>query len=238
MSYLPLNPENSLFEAEDDIIDAAREMFWNFHYPFYNDSESDKIYFEKYFLRHYYMHEIGQETVGLFKNRLQSKLYDIMPKIQRIWETERMVFDPLNDYSELREYTTEDTGEQTNNVSSTRNDTSSAESSSASQTQDKVFANDTPQGPLEDVDSGKYLSSYTSRPSESSSSDSSSGNTSSNVENHGADTIHNIQTHRETISGKRGQSSYMKLIREYRELAVNVNGLICSECRDMFMYIM
>ena len=239
MSYLPqprLN--NASYISEKEIIDNGYTHLFDFDYPFYSDVESDKVEFEKYFCRHYYTYEIGQETEGLFKSRLQAKLYDIMPKIKRIYDTERLVFDPLNDYNEVREYTTEDTGEQTNSVQSQRRDLSSSTSDSSSTQEDKIFNNVTPQGELSDIDTGKYLSEYTSNPSSTVNHDNTTGSSESSVENSGQDTIHNIQTHREEIRGKRGQASYMELIQQYRDLAVNINGMICKECHDMFMYIL
>ena len=238
MSYLP-QPKlsNASFISEKEIIDNGNSYLFDFDYPFYSDVEADRIEFQKYFCRHYYTYEIGQETEGLFKSRLQAKLYDIMPRIKRIYETERLVFDPLSDYNEVRQYTTEDTGEQTNSVNSVRHDQTSSETAATSSQESKVYNNVTPQGELSDIDSGKYLSEYTSTPTENTSNDSSTGSSESTVENRGQDTIHNVQIHREEITGKRGQSSYMELIQQYRDLAVNINGMICKECHDMFMYI-
>ena len=239
MSYLPPPKiSNAQFQSQKEIIENGSPYLFDFDYPFYSDVEDDRIEFEHYFCRHYYMYEIGQETVGLFKSRLQSKLYDVMPEIKRIYDTERMTFDPLNDYSEIRQYTTEDTGEQTNNVTSDRRDTSNAQTDSLGETSEKLFTNDTPQGELSDIDTGKYLSQYTSRPTTNESSDRTTGENTSEITNSGEDTIHNIQTHTETISGKHGQQSYMELIQQYRNLAVNVNLELCKRLHDMFLYIM
>lgn len=236
-SYFPPDQyAQGFYDSEQAIKEGSKRLF-DFTYPFYNDSTEDKEAFQEYFVRHYYMYEIGQETPGLFKLRLQSLLYSAMPEIKRIYETERMVFDPLNDYSETRTYTREDTGEQTNHVDSTRHDSASGNTSDNSTERRRVFQNDTPQGELSDIDEGKYLSQYTNSPTESESNSTSSSNADSTVSNDGADTIHNIQTHTETIHGKRGNLTYMEMIKQYRELAVNINGLLCNRLRDCFMYL-
>lgn len=237
-SYFP--PEQyakGFYDSEAMIKEGSKKLF-DFSYPFYNDNVDDREAFQVYFVRHYYMYEIGQETPGLFKLRLQSLLYAAMPEIKRIYETERLVFDPLNDYSEIRTYTKEDTGEQTNHVESVRQDSGSTESKDGSTERRRVFQNDTPQGQLSDIDDGRYLSQYTNSPSESSSTSETSSSADSNVTNTGEDTIHNIQTHTETVKGKHGSLTYMEMIKQYRELAVNINGLLCNRLRDCFMYIM
>lgn len=237
-SYFP--PEQyakGFYDSEAMIKEGSKKLF-DFSYPFYNDNVDDREAFQEYFVRHYYMYEIGQETPGLFKLRLQSLLYAAMPEIKRIYETERLVFDPLNDYSEIRTYTKEDTGEQTNHVESVRQDTGNTQSKDGSTERRRVFQNDTPQGELSDIDEGRYLSQYTNSPSESSSNSESSSAADSNVTNTGEDTIHNIQTHTETVKGKHGNLTYMEMIKQYRELAVNINGLLCNRLRDCFMYIM
>lgn len=232
------NHDLATFKAEDDIIAGGVDDLFNFEYPFYNNSDIDRAAFEKYFCRHYYIYEIGTETVGLFKSRLQARLYDIMPTIKRYYDSERLEFDPLHDYDETRIYTTEDTGEQTNDVNSSRSDSTSSESSGSNTSNSKVLQNDTPQGPLFDIDSGKYLSEYTSNPSDSNSTDLTSGSSQSTINNSGRDTIHNVQQHTESVKGKRGAATYADLIRQYRDLATNVNLLICRECRDLFMMVM
>ena len=237
-SYFPPEQYAQGFQDSEAMIKEGSKRLFDFSYPFYNDNPEDKQAFQEYFVRHYYMYEIGQETPGLFKLRLQSLLYSAMPEIKRIYDTERMVFDPLNDYSETRTYTREDTGEQTNHVESIRSDSGEASSNDSSSERRRVFTNDTPQGELSDIDSGKYLSEYTNSPTESQSASGSTTKNDSSVTNDGADTIHNVQTHTETVRGKRGNLTYMEMIKQYRELAVNINGLLCNRLRDCFMYIL
>ena len=48
---------------------------FDFQYNLYDNDL--KIFFQEKFFQHFFFHEIGFETVGKFKQRLQSKLNDI-----------------------------------------------------------------------------------------------------------------------------------------------------------------
>ena len=60
----------------------ARDIIFDFYYPI---NPEDKERFEINFLLHYYTREIGSETLGLFKLRLQSRLNEIIPKYNNLW---------------------------------------------------------------------------------------------------------------------------------------------------------
>lgn len=77
----------------DEIIDAARPFIFNFEYPIF-DVEYKGI-LEKKILKHFYTREIGLETYGLWKLKLNTKLNEIMPYYNRLYNSELLEYNPL-----------------------------------------------------------------------------------------------------------------------------------------------
>lgn len=78
------------------IIETARPKIFNFYFPIFNESYRSVL--ETKILRHYYTREIGQETYGLWKLRLETKLLEIMPYYNLLYESNNLKYDILNDY--------------------------------------------------------------------------------------------------------------------------------------------
>ena len=67
----------AVYDNIDSIIAKALPKLFNFNFPIFN--ESYRITLETKIIKHYYTREISEETVGLWKLRLDSKLNEIMP---------------------------------------------------------------------------------------------------------------------------------------------------------------
>ena len=65
------------------IISNSRAKIFNFPYPIFE--EDYKSVLETKILKHYYTREIGEETVGLWKLRLDAKLNEIMPYYNKLY---------------------------------------------------------------------------------------------------------------------------------------------------------
>ena len=94
--------ENQPASKVNDVIDQARTSLFNFDYPCSNLTTSEKEHLEKHIMLHFYFKEIGFETVGLFKTKLQSKMWDIMPKYNKLYEIEHLDIDFFNDVDYTR----------------------------------------------------------------------------------------------------------------------------------------
>lgn len=77
------------------VLDAARPKLFNFDYPIFDVDYKKPL--ELKIMRHFYMREIGLETVGQFKFFLEMKMNEIMPYYNQLYESERIKFDPLHD---------------------------------------------------------------------------------------------------------------------------------------------
>ena len=75
------------------IIGRSRDKIFDFDYPMFD--EQYKPVLETKILSHYYTREIGEETVGLWKLRLYTRLNEIMPKYNKLYEVEVRKIDPM-----------------------------------------------------------------------------------------------------------------------------------------------
>lgn len=124
----------------DDVITKAAPLIFNFSFPIFD--EQYRLELEKQILRAYYTREIGEETVGLWKLRLWSKLNLIMPKYNQLYESAKLQFNPLYDVDYHRFGTNSGEGSSQN----------------SSNTESENMHSDTPQNGLVSVKSGEYLS--------------------------------------------------------------------------------
>ena len=99
------------------IIAAAIPSVFDFDFPIFDESYRNVL--ETKILKHYYTREIGLETVGLWKLKLDTKLNEIMPFYNQLYKSELIEFNPMYDVDLIRGHTlnrsekTEQTGTET-----------------------------------------------------------------------------------------------------------------------------
>ena len=171
--------ESEGFNSIDEILDNSIDSVFNFDFPIFD--EAYRALLEKKILRHYYTREICEETVGLWKLRLQDKLCMIMPYYNQMYESELLEFNPFYDVNYKRIHKGNETGSSNRNESATydRKNTSNRFNSEQREnnTTNNGFANsvsdgentqeyngtdlysDTPQGSIArlDLDGNSYL---------------------------------------------------------------------------------
>lgn len=165
----------------EQVIKNCLTKVFDFNFPIFD--ESYRTVLETKILRHYYTREIGLETVGLWKLKLNTKLNEIMPFYNQLYKSELIEFNPLYDVELTRERKTEGKGTKDTENSESRNgknhaDTSQSSSNTVTENgEDKGTVNgtsdgtqnqntignatnmysDTPQGAITDLQAGKYL---------------------------------------------------------------------------------
>lgn len=90
------------------IINEAYPKIFDFYFPIF-DASYKSVLCQK-ILRHYYTREIGFETVGLWKLKLETKLNEIMPYYNKLYESETFRFNPLYDVDYTKEHEGSDSG--------------------------------------------------------------------------------------------------------------------------------
>lgn len=163
------------YDDIDSVIDDAVPLIFTFDFPIFDETYRTPLCTK--ILRHYYTREIGLETYGLWKLKLQTKLNEIMPYYNKLYETELFKYNPLYDVDMTTTNVGSKTGENTNvgtnrnttekdsknviNEVETNNDKRINTSSSSETTENndvkRDLYSDTPQGALTGVESGTYL---------------------------------------------------------------------------------
>lgn len=120
-----------------DVLDKSAMKVFSFNFPIFDENYRKPLCIK--ILRHYYTREIGEETCGLWKLRLEARMNEIMPYYNQLYNSELLKFNPLHDTDISTKYLKHNNGESD---SVTRNRFS-----------------DTPQGGLVGVENDSYLTS-------------------------------------------------------------------------------
>lgn len=253
--------ENPGFGKIDVLInDVWQKIFtadWDTFDPAYKEVLCRKI------LKHYWMREIGTETTGLFLHYLNTRLGETMPYYNELYKSATLEFNPLYDYE--MEHTSqrtengvtdsENSGESTDTVVGTDSSTSTrngeekviGQGSTTGQNVNKF--SDTPQGSLNGVLTGEYLTNASvddSTGSQNTQRDTTNkDNTTGEINRNETRTNENTTTGKITaktteeyvltMKGKSGGKSYAKLLTEFRDSLINVDTQIIDSLNDLFM---
>lgn len=139
--------ESQGFGKVDEIIKSAMPKIFDFDFPIFDVDYKETLCCK--ILRHYYTREICEETVGLWKLRLETKMNEIMPYYNQLYSSEKLKFDPLIDTDTTTEHHGTNSGESVH----------------------RNMYSDTPQGSLTGVEDGSYLTNASKDTSEGSGKD-------------------------------------------------------------------
>ena len=92
------------YDSIDEVIDKSYlKIFNSDKIPMYkNETEAHRTGLLKKILLHYYTREIGYETVGLWKLKLNQKMIEIMPYYNQLYESAELEFDPFKNVDVTR----------------------------------------------------------------------------------------------------------------------------------------
>lgn len=193
-----------------DLAKEGRAKIFNFDYPLTNKINKEK--FECMILNHFLMRRINFETVLIFQIQLENKLNEIMPFYNKLFES----IDGWNIFEdEIHDLESNTTS--TDNTNSTNNVSTSSD--------DDVRNSNMPQGLIENVKDGSYLTNYTY--SQSNSNSDSSSNTNSNGTN--KNILH--ETRNRTPSEK------LEIYKAFQNEVKNVYTLLYKELEPLFYSI-
>ena len=186
----------------EKVIEKSKEKIFDFDFPIFDESYRSVI--ETKILKHFYTREIGLETVGLWKLKLNVKMNEIMPYYNQLYKSALLEFNPLYDVDVTRKHEGANTGDknsvetngETSGVSEAYSDNENTEKSSKGTNNGSVSNtsenntnhldkySDTPQGSVSDLTNGTYLTNAREiTDNESSNTDSKSSNDSQLNEN-------------------------------------------------------
>ena len=158
-----------------DVIAKAIPKIFDFDFPIFDESYRNVL--ETKILKHYYTREIGLETYGLWKLKLDTKLNEIMPFYNQLYKSALLEFNPLYevDYSKTGNRDASGTRDNTENNSESydeSNDYNESHNESTTNSNDGTltkgttttttnYYSDTPQGAISNVIDGTYLTNAT-----------------------------------------------------------------------------
>lgn len=230
-----------------DLITAAIPKVFDFTFPIFD--ENYRTVLERKILMHYYTREIAFETVGLWKLKLETRLNEIMPYYNKLYNIELIDYNPLFDV-DLTEDKTRQVGTATSNTLD-RTDVSVKTTDTTGNTNDyshtdvngKELYSDTPQGTITNLAEGKYLTNATVNANDNTvnanqasadQSNTNGNNTRSDVQ---AGTIDTTDDYLKHIVGKRGGLTYSKMLEEevaLRDKIGNIDMRIIRDLKDLF----
>ena len=237
------------------------------NYDFYLDNEQSRKSFEEKFINHYYYREIGFESPFMFIQKLESHLTLNMPYWKQLYQTELEARDInflLNkDLHEtfIREIDSENQSSGSNtmqqNSSSSNNVTQNGtQTMTNTTTQNGTSSNNHKESALSDGASIPTLSDgyltgvssdngNTSNETSSSSSDTNKTTGESNLSGEVATTGTTSQSDNQKMiektdllsQGNIGITSSAQLLKEWREVLINMDKIIIESCNDLFLKI-
>lgn len=219
----------------DKLVNIARPKIFDFEYNF-QDKEYKEI-FEKKFLYHFFTREIGLETYGLWKLKLQTKLQEIMPKYNKMYEAENIKFNPFHDTDLIT--TSQNIDNSQNKGTSKIN--SASESTNKGRNEDngktKIRTSETPAGIIDQVESDRYMSNYTSNQNDNVAKSEQSGNSKNLSTGENYSEMNSTSDYIQKIQGKSSGTSMSRLLVEYRESLINIDLQIFDELEELFMQL-
>ena len=171
-------------------------------------------------IEHYYMHEIGSETVALFKHRAKVAMQEIMEEKLPLIYSAALKYNPLTNVNYTETYTGENT----------TSNTSSSDTTATSNSSGLTVNSDTPQGQISKANilAGNYASSTSANEIDD------EANTTSSGESSGSGT----QVYTKHFEGNQGISAtYQKMVQQYRDNIRAIDREIIEDLRDLFMII-
>ena len=187
-----------------------------FDFP-YNLYDNDlKPWFEEKFFQHFMFYEIGFDTIGMFKQRLMSKLNDIFPYYKQLYETEIACKDI--DFMLNKDLKESYVRELTSNSNSTQESNATSNGlSTAGQLTPSLISNS------QKID--KFMD--TAQKDESTSNSTATGESTGNSK----------EEYTLTSQGNIGITSSAELLDKWRQVLLNIDLMIFDECNDLFMQI-
>lgn len=252
--------ESPGYSKINEVLDSAIPKLFDFDFPMYDEGYRDILC--RKILKHYYMREIGAETVAQWKFWLDTRLNEIMPYYNQMYKSTLLDFNPLYDVdvtttrSGKTGGTTDVTGSSTNkDTKNIERDgsldgsvTAVGESNSNNHAQNVNVFSDTPQGVLDGVTFNDHLTDARKVTNDvTNTQNSNESTTTKNIasdkikdvtdrtENRTGKTVANTtEEYLEKVQGKQGGVSSSKLLAEYRKTFVNIDTMIIEELSDLF----
>lgn len=202
----------------DEIIAKAIPKVFNFDFPIFD--ENYRTVLETKILRHYYTREIAHESVGLWKLKLKTKLNEIMPYYNKLYESELLEINPLYTHNLTR---TRKTGFESDRTTGNQSTTGTSDNGTVVD-----LYSDTPQGSLTGVENETYLTNVRKTTNNN------TGQT--QFSSNGDDAYNSTEDYLENVSGYEGRD-VSELLLNWRKTFLNIDVMIINELEPLFFQL-
>ena len=217
----------------EKVIEKSKEKIFDFDFPIFDESYRSVI--ETKILKHFYTREIGLETVGLWKLKLNVKMNEIMPYYNQLYKSALLEFNPLYDVDVTRKHEGANTGDK--NSVETNGETSGVSEAYSDNENTEKSSKGTNNGSASNTDSKSSNDSQLNENEVRKNNRESKRTVNRNLTGEKKESLKNTEQYLETVKGKQGSESYSKLLQEYRETFINIDMLVIGELSDLFMNI-
>lgn len=237
------------------LIEAGRANLFDFTYPLYNAGV--KTQFETGIIRQFFFREIGFDTFGIFKFRLENWLNLNMPYFNKLYlsiaiEDEKSPLDNSNRNETYTKTIDRDNTVAINDLEKVTdaNGTSSSDADNTTNRFNRDILSNTPDTRLqlatgEDGSGMTGIIEYASQIDEnksidkiiSSVDDTTTAKTTETTNGTTVQTDNKTETYTQEAHGKIGIQSYAHLLKEYRENLARVDKMLYREINELFMLL-
>ncbi len=202
------------------------------------DEDYRKVLCKK-ILKHYYLREIGCETVGIWKLWMNTKLEEVIPYYNQLYKSALLEFDPLVDVDVKRTHNRKNVEDSTDNrtVSGNRDTSSSGTVHNSSNGTNRDLYSDTPQGGVNGLENESYLTNARKITDESSADSSTSDKVGLDYDETEGKTgnVNSTEDFVESVVGKQGSGTYSKMLNEFRKTFLNIDMMVIDEFEELFI---
>lgn len=230
------------------VISTARPKIFSFSYPIFDANYKPTL--ETKIIKHFYTREIGYETYGLWKLKLETKMNEIMSYYNKLYESELIEFNPLYDTDLHTEGVRHDTLNTTESGNTSGHSTDGGSDTRTYNDKKNTWDlySDTPQGGINGIaateddpalGTNAFLSNarHTFGDTAGSTGTTSYGKT-NNSSGSSSSTGNSIGNgdYAEHVYGYRGKSP-SKSIKEFREIMLNIDMMVIEELEELFFQL-
>lgn len=230
---------NYTMTIEEMMNDDLTKNIFSKNYKFYIDDEQCRKDFEEKFINHYYYREIGFESPFMFIHKLNERLNLKSDYWTKLYDTELKARDInflLNkDLLETVTHTVSESGtsEQSGKNNSTATNTTSTTETGVSSGKESSIADGVAQSSLGDG----YLTSVNAIDTDNESSTNSTQSITQTQNINGTNTKTITETNELVSKGNIGVTSSAQLLKEWREVLINMDEIIIKDLEDLFLKI-
>lgn len=233
----------------NDHLQALRKEIFSFPYEYFNESLREE--FELDFIRNFYTREIGFETFGQFKLKLENWLSLNMPYYNELYRTEGMIKNPLInvDWTETRKTQRDIISEQ--KAKAEAEERANLQANEKSEGRNNSFTrdleSDTPDSRLQITtgNSGTGVIEYASQINENKNTsegttNNTSNSTSTNANSGTTEQSGNSQdkyTDEFHVKGTQGMKTESEMLALYRQTLLRITKQIFDEMNVLFMLV-